>query len=125
MDPILIASGLLALLGGGAGAVAWYRTNYGNVVPPLPPATAGQDPATLDAGYVNIQGGSIAQVDSSGNVIQVSAGVISPYVKPGASVVKGYTAPAPTKGATLTNPNGILSPLASFSSAFSGLEAHL
>jgi hypothetical protein len=131
MDPILIVSGLLAVLGGGAGAVAWYRKNYpaasgssDGTIPPIPPVAAGQDPTTNAQGFVNLAGGAIAGVDPSGNVT-VNAGVVSPYINPGRSTVAGFNpaatvAPAPTKGATLLP--GVTAPIAL---SFNGIEAHV
>jgi hypothetical protein len=97
VGPWLIISGALALLGGGAGAYAWYQENYGSGAAAAAGPGSGlqvdpdQDPTTNSEGYVNLSGGAIAQVNSSGVVTQISAGVVSPYVNPGRSTV--VTAP--------------------------------
>jgi hypothetical protein len=118
MEVWLAVSGLLALWGGGAGALAYYRNHLGNpaasstaaptgdgsdapfVPPDLGPTT------TIDTSTNTVSGvttayssaaGGIVEKTVNGKVVQVSAGIISPIpVGIGPSTIKNYVPPAPT-----------------------------
>jgi hypothetical protein len=95
MEVWLAVSGMLALLGGGAGAVAYYRKNYGTgatstsadgtpdydlgpttpINNPVP--TALGIPVTKDT-QVSAADGIVETLDPAGNIIDVSAGIVSP-----------------------------------------------
>lgn len=112
MDPFLLISGALALLGGGAAGLAWYRNKNG--WPLSAAATQAIDPLGTTIGAA---AGDIFGDDTTPPV----AATPSPYVAPGRTTVVGYVppAPTPTKGPTvsISLPFGL--------GAISGTEAHL
>lgn len=136
MDPFLLISGALALLGGGAGAYAWYQKTYN------PTAAQTRDAAIAASGnaytgpvvaatYATPAAAHDAQVAArvatgsatayTGPVVLATKPAVpatpSPYIAPGPTSV--VTTPAPTKGPTVS----ISLPLGL--GTISGTEAHI
>src|SRR5580704_6517715 len=82
MEIALAISGILALLGGGAGALAYYRKNYapGSSSPagPAPTVNPIQNPTVNAEGEVNLAGGGTAEVTPQGTLTDINAGIVSP-----------------------------------------------
>lgn len=134
MDPYLLISGALALLGGGAGAYAWYQKTYNPTPAQARDAAVAASGAVytgpvIPAAYATPAAAHDAKVAASGTpytgpFVSARTGTVaatpSPYVNPGPTSV--VTTPAPTKGANVTTPPLAFSPVAL---SFSGSEAHI
>lgn len=119
MEVWLAVSGMLALLGGGAGALAYYRKNFGagstsagggsgtasdpftpydlGPTTPIAPQPGLEGIADTISGttYVDTASGAVETIQN-GTVVHTDAGIVSPLPTGiGPSVVKGYVPPAP------------------------------
>jgi hypothetical protein len=107
MEIALAVSGLLALLGGGAGALAYYRNNLSGLTAPQAAAAA-----NIQSGLAGV--GSVVATDvldtffggPAPNAVAPPAVITSPLptIVTGPSTVKGYVPPPPTSVDTATSP---------------------
>jgi hypothetical protein len=103
MEIALAISGILALLGGGAGALAYYRKNYApsTATGYGPPVTVNpiQNPTVNAEGEVNLAGGGTAEVTPQGTLTDINAGIVSPIpTSIGRSTVVDASTNTPSNG---------------------------
>lgn len=124
MGPLAI-SGVLALLGGGAGVYAWYQKNYGAGAGAGATAatTVGPEGGSAAAGttigfqqYDTLLSNPVTKIVANNYVTPPIAATPSPYINPGRSTVVGFTQPAPTTKAVV---------IASATPVISGLAGHV